>query len=74
MSYFGQGKFIGEAAQNFLIALILSLCFIYMVLAAQFESFVHPITIMLSLLLTLVATPVFYSLFDDLRAPAQAHA
>jgi len=52
-SYFGQGKFIGEAAQNFLIALILSLCFIYMVLAAQFESFVHPVTIMLSLPLTL---------------------
>ncbi len=52
-SYFGQGKFIGEAAQNFLIALILSRCFIYMVLASQFESFVHPVTIMLSLPLTL---------------------
>ncbi|HSB68571.1 MAG TPA: efflux RND transporter permease subunit [Candidatus Methylomirabilis sp.] len=52
-SYFGQGKFIGEAAQNFLLALVLSLCFIYMVLASQFESFVHPITIMLSLPLCL---------------------
>lgn len=55
-SYFGQGKFIGEAAQNFLIALILSLCFIYMVLASQFESFVHSVTIMLSLPLTLPFT------------------
>ena len=64
--YFGRGKFIAEAAQNFRIVLIQSLLFIYMVLAAQFESYVHAVTIVPSPLSIFVATPVFYSLFDDL--------
>jgi HAE1 family hydrophobic/amphiphilic exporter-1 len=51
--YSGRGKTYIEAMQNFLIALILSLFFIYMVLAAQFESLIHPLTIMLSLPLSL---------------------
>jgi HAE1 family hydrophobic/amphiphilic exporter-1 len=61
--YLGRAQFLAEARANFLIALGLSLIFIYMVLAAQFESFVHPFTIMASLplampfgLLSLLAT------------------
>src|SRR3972149_5925226 len=44
----GRGKLLQESIQNFLIALVLSIAFIYIVLAAQFESFVHPVTIMVS--------------------------
>jgi HAE1 family hydrophobic/amphiphilic exporter-1 len=47
--YRGRVQFLAEARQNFLLALGLSLIFIYMVLASQFESFVHPFTIMASL-------------------------
>lgn len=52
-SYLGRGKLMKEAFQNFLLAFILSLAFIYMVLAAQFESFVHPVTIMVSIFLSI---------------------
>jgi HAE1 family hydrophobic/amphiphilic exporter-1 len=49
----GQAKLMQEAFVNFLVAFVLALAFIYMVLAAQFESFVHPVTIMLSMFLAL---------------------
>jgi HAE1 family hydrophobic/amphiphilic exporter-1 len=49
----GRGKLLQEALYNFLIALVLSLLFIYIVLAAQFESFVHPVTIMVSMFLAI---------------------
>jgi HAE1 family hydrophobic/amphiphilic exporter-1 len=49
----GRGKLLQEALANFVIAFVLSLAFIYIVLAAQFESFVHPLTIMVSMFIAI---------------------
>ena len=52
-SYLGRGKLMQEAFYNFMIAFVLSLIFIYLVLAAQFDSFIHPVTIMVSIFLSI---------------------
>jgi HAE1 family hydrophobic/amphiphilic exporter-1 len=49
----GSVKILDETTHNLVIAFLLASIFMYMVLAAQFDSFLHPFTIMLSLPLSI---------------------
>ncbi len=60
-SFSGQAKQMAETSQAFGVAMMLAIIFIYVVLASQFESFIHPITIMVSLPLAIVGA--FLGLF-----------
>lgn len=52
--YDGQIRMMNETNENMGLALLLGVVFIYIILASQFESFLHPLTIMLTLPLALV--------------------
>lgn len=51
--FFGDAKLLKESNENFALGFLLAFVFMYMILAAQFESFVHPVSILLALPLTI---------------------
>lgn len=50
----GQAEAMAEGGEQFALAMMLGILVVYMVLAAQFESLVHPFTVMLALPLSMV--------------------
>lgn len=66
--YDGQLRLMNETNTNMALALLLGVVFIYIVLASQFESFLHPLTIMLTLPLALVGGVLGLFLTDNTMA------
>ena len=61
----GQTKLMRETGLSFIFGLLASFVFMYLILAAQFESWLHPVTILISLPLTLPYAIASVILFDQ---------
>ncbi len=61
----GTMKMMKETGLAFVLGLLASLVFMYLILAAQFESWLHPVTILIALPLTLPFAVASIILFDQ---------
>jgi HAE1 family hydrophobic/amphiphilic exporter-1 len=69
--FLGEAKLMADSNSNFMLAFVLAFVFMYMILAAQFESLVHPVTILLAVPLTLPFALISLLL---LRTPLDVYA
>ena len=61
----GQSKEFRESSNSLYFLFLLAVVFIYLVLAAQFESFIHPLTILLSVPLAVVGALISLFVFQQ---------
>jgi HAE1 family hydrophobic/amphiphilic exporter-1 len=61
----GQGEETAESFANILLSLAMAIIFVYIVLAAQFESTVHPFSIMLALPMSIIGAAIFLLIFGS---------
>ncbi len=69
--FLGEAKLMADSNANFLLAFVLAFVFMYMILAAQFESLIHPVTILMAVPLTLPFALISLML---LRTPLDIYA